>query len=152
MESVDINNVIIETVKLSLFFIKKKTDNFEFIPGEVPLIKGNFQKLQQVMLNLIQNSCQSLFSREKKITIKTVFNPEENQVEILVIDQGKGIDDNDINKVKERFFTTRRNNEGTGLGLSVSDSIIKEHGGELFISSSPGMGTEVRVIMPVDSL
>ncbi len=147
---VDLNEVVEETVRLSSFFIRKKTSRFYFNRGNVPPVVGNFQRLQQVMLNLIQNSCLSLSSQDKCINIKTEFDCQRKYAVITVNDEGEGISEEEVLRAKERFFTTRGNRGGTGLGLSVSDSIIKEHGGELIISSVPGEGTEVKVCLPVE--
>ncbi len=150
MNIVDLNEIIQETVNLASFFIKKKTDRFYFVPGDVPVILGNYQRLQQVVLNLIQNSCQSLSSRGKSISIHTEYDSQNKCVVLIIEDEGEGIEAKLLSSVKGRFFTTKENKRSTGLGLSVSDSIIKEHGGELLISSVPGKGTNVRVMLPVE--
>ena len=84
-----------------------------------------------------------------RITIETRYNSAENSVEIKVSDTGTGIDPSIIGRVTDPFFTTKKHAGGTGLGLSVSRGIVKEHGGQLLFFSQPGANTVVTVLLPV---
>jgi signal transduction histidine kinase len=66
-----------------------------------------------------------------------------------VEDTGTGISSENIKKIYDPFFTTKAAGEGTGLGLSVSYGIVQEHGGELFVDSTPGKGTSFRMELPL---
>jgi polar amino acid transport system substrate-binding protein len=129
--------------------IKKSTNNFKVEYGkDLPLIRGNAQQLEQVVINLINNACQSLKNPSAEIRISTYFNPQRKKVRVKVEDQGVGIRPDDLKYIMDPFFTTKREMGGTGLGLSVSYNIVKSHGGTLILSSKPGQGSTARVSFP----
>lgn len=149
-ELVDINKVIEMAILITNNLIKKSTNNFHVeYEKDIPQIKGNAQQLEQVLINLISNACQSLKDNSEIIKVQSFFNHEQNQVKINIDDEGIGIDKNDLKYIMNPFFTTKRNIGGTGLGLSVSYAIIKNHGGSLALKSEPGKGTTVKVSLPV---
>jgi PAS domain S-box-containing protein len=149
-EIVDINKVIEMAILITSTLIRKSTNNFIAEYGkDIPLIKGNFQQLEQVVINLITNACQSLKNNNAGIKIFTYYNPERNKVRIKVEDKGVGIKQSDLKNIMDPFFTTKRDMGGTGLGLSVSYNIVKSHGGTLLLKSEPGKGTIARVSLPV---
>jgi len=149
-EKVDINKVVEMSVLITNNLLKKSTSNFQVEYGkDLPLINGNAQQLEQVIINLITNACQSLSDTSEAIKISTYYNAERKKVRIRVEDQGVGIKDTDLKYIMDPFFTTKRNSGGTGLGLSVSDSIVKSHGGTLLLKSGKGKGTMARVSFPV---
>lgn len=149
-ESVDINKAVEMAAMITSNLVKKATNNFLVEYGEnIPVIKGNLQQLEQVVINLITNACQSLKNSSDAIKVQTYYNPERKKVRIKVKDEGVGIKKGDLKYIMDPFFTTKRNMGGTGLGLSVSYNIVKSHGGTLSISSEPGKGTVVRASIPV---
>ncbi len=148
-ESIAISKVIEAAVSIVDNLIRKSTDNFSINHGDnVPRIKGNFQKLEQVVINLITNACQSLENRTKAITIVTDFDAEQGKVVLRVEDEGRGISPELLGKIADPFFTTKRDQGGTGLGLSVSYGIIKEHNGEIHFKSEVNRGTSVVIKIP----
>ena len=150
MEPIDLNEIATAAIRLNGNKIKKSTKSFIHSPAPyLPLIKGNRQHLEQVLINLIQNSCEALASPDKTITLSTIFDQEKNQVSIMIKDQGTGIVPEVMNQIMDPFFTTKRSMGGTGLGLSVSAGIIKEHDGTILFTSKPGEGTTVTVSFPV---
>lgn len=149
-ETVDINKVVEMAILITNNLIKKSTSNFQVEYGKnIPLLKGNIQQLEQVVINLINNACQSLRENTAKIKVTTYYNVENNKVRVKVEDEGSGIDEKDLKHIMDPFFTTKRNMGGTGLGLSVSYSIVKTHGGSLKIKSELNKGTTARVSIPV---
>jgi len=151
MTSLDINLVIQTAVELLENFLKKTTENFTLhLENDIPKIKGNAQRLEQVIINLILNACQSLTNREQIISICSLYDREQNSVLIIVRDEGIGIPEEQLAKIKDPFFTTKRAQGGTGLGLYVSDSIIKEHKGTLSFESLQGKGTAATISLPVE--
>jgi polar amino acid transport system substrate-binding protein len=102
-----------------------------------------------VVVNLILNACQALPKAECGIFISTRFDDRRNMVVLEVRDEGIGIAPEDLSRLTDPFYTTRRQSGGTGLGLSVSARIVKEHFGELDFSSVPGEGTVVTLSLPV---
>ena len=106
------------------------------------------QRLEQVVINLIHNSCEALRSKDEAVRISTRFGTSPNSVQIIVRDEGRGIADEHLHQITDPFFTTKRNLGGTGLGLSISAGIVKEHGGILQFYSKPGKGTTAVVSFP----
>jgi PAS domain S-box-containing protein len=149
-EPVDINKVVEMAIMITNNLIKKSTENFNVKFGKnIPEIKGNEQQLEQVVINLITNACQSLKDKNASIKVSTSFKLEQKEVRIKVEDEGVGINENDLKYIMDPFFTTKRNIGGTGLGLSVSHSIVENHGGTLTLNSSRGKGTIVKISLPV---
>ncbi len=149
-EPVDVNKVVEMAILITNNMIKKSTKQFKVELGKkLPTIKGNTQQLEQVVINLITNACQSLPNNSAKIKVSTYFNSERNKVRIRVDDEGIGIKEGDLKYIMDPFFTTKRNMGGTGLGLSISYNIVKSHGGKLSLKSSPGKGTTAKVSFPV---
>lgn len=150
--SLDVNRATKASVSMLSFQISKFTDNFHVICGEnIPLIKGNEQKIEQVVMNLVMNAIQALSDRKKGVWVHTLYDANKGEVEIKVSDEGVGMREEMLERITEPFFTTKSDTGGTGLGLSISYSIIKEHGGSLEFSSRPGEGTTVIVKLPADS-
>lgn len=149
-EKIDINKVIKAAVTLIHNHIKKSTNNFSMhLDENLPAYFGNFQQIEQVIINLIQNSCQALNNITKKIEVISSYNKEENEIVIKIIDEGLGIDKSNIKKIKDPFFTTKRDIGGTGLGLSVSSKIIMNHNGSLDFESELGEGTTAIIRLPL---
>ncbi len=149
-EPVEINKVVEVAVLITGNLIKKSTNNFKVEYGkDIPLIRGNAQQLEQVVINLINNACQSLKDSSAEIKISTYYNAQRKKVRIKVEDQGVGISPDDLKHIMDPFFTTKRDTGGTGLGLSVSYNIVKSHGGTLIINSKPNQGSMARVSFPV---
>ena len=148
-ERVDINEITGLAITITDNLIKQSTNRFKVEYGSnLPPIKGNPQQLEQVLINLITNACQSLNNKESEILVKTYYRKEGNEVRVAVKDCGSGIKQADLKYIMDPFFTTKRDQGGTGLGLSVSYNIIKSHGGRLELTSEPGKGTTAKVCLP----
>jgi PAS domain S-box-containing protein len=149
-EPVDINRVVALAVTLTENLINRSTANFRTDYGAgIPPIRGNAQQLEQVIVNLITNACQSLTGNTAEVRIITYYARETNEVGVMVKDAGSGIRESDLKYIMDPFFTTKRDRGGTGLGLSVSNNIVKSHGGSLVLTSEPGRGTRAIVTLPV---
>ena len=114
--------------------------------------------IQQVVLNLVMNALQAMvrpgavhltLSQARATAPAGVDAPPGEYVRLCVEDAGKGIDPAILSKVFEPFFTTKDVGEGTGLGLSVSYGITREHGGWIEVESKPGVGSRFSVFLPV---
>jgi len=147
---ININMVVRAAITLTKNLINKSTHNLKIELNDVPTIMGNFQRLEQVFINIIQNACQALRSMEEEISISTLYDGKTNNVVIRFADQGIGIEKPAIKEVTNPFYSTKRQKGGTGLGLSVSLSIIKEHKGEIIFSSEVNKGTTVDVLLPAE--
>jgi len=146
---VDFNVVVQAAVRLVDSSIRSATSRFEtsYSP-ELPEIHGNAQRIEQVVVNLILNACQSLPDMERRISLATFHDQETAVVMLRLSDEGVGIAPEHIPHLTDPFFTTKRESGGTGLGLSVSATIVKEHGGSLEFDSDPGSGTTVTLTLP----
>lgn len=139
----DVNELIEQTLILNSNLLKiNKIRVIEELEHNLPLISGSEDQLKQVIMNLISNAVESMSKvSRKRLTIRTFSKPEKKAVGIEVGDTGAGIPQETISKIFEPFFTTKQKGKGVGLGLSVVYGIIKEHGGRLFVDSTPGKGT-----------
>lgn len=106
-------------------------------------INGDAQQLQQVLINLVQNACNACTKQQGIIEIETSI--QDTTALLSITDNGCGMNSATLKRITEPFFTTRRHEGGTGLGLSVCSKIIKEHHGEMQILSSVGKGTRIRL-------
>jgi len=113
----------------------------------LPLIIGNANQIQQVLINLMINSQQALEGEPGTISLR-IRNCNDKWIEIWLKDSGPGIDKEIQDKLFEPFFTTKKSGKGTGLGLSVSYGIINEHKGKILIHSTPGKGTTFVIVLP----
>jgi PAS domain S-box-containing protein len=152
-QSVDINEVLKSAVSLLSNMIKKSTNHFSIEYGKnLPLLKGNFQRLEQVMINLVQNACQALPDAQKGIFITIQFDRKASNIVIKVRDEGMGIPPEALLNITDPFFTTKHDSGGVGLGLSISSKIVEEHGGTLNFNSEIGAGTTAEIALPVDRI
>ena len=115
----------------------------------LPAILLDEKRIKQVFINLVMNAKHAV-GAEGSIRIRTKYNRAGDRVRIMVIDSGHGISRENLPRIFDPFFTTKPTGEGTGLGLSVSYGIIKNHGGEIHVESKPGQGSIFTVVLPVD--
>jgi two-component system NtrC family sensor kinase len=113
-----------------------------------PLMELDAKKLKQVFINLVMNA-EYAVGQKGTIKIKTRLDRQQNQVSIRVSDTGHGIKEEDLPRIFDPFFTTKATGEGTGLGLSVSYGIIRNHGGDISVESESGKGSTFVVTLPV---
>lgn len=147
---VDLNATVLAALRLMTNLIEKSTNHFSVSYGEsIPLIRGNAQRIEQVVVNLVMNACQALPDPNRAIHLATFVDPGENAVVFEVRDEGTGISPEHLPHLSDPFFTTKRESGGTGLGLSVSTGIVKEHGGALSFTSAPEAGTTARLTLPI---
>jgi signal transduction histidine kinase len=148
-EYVDIAAVIRSAINLTANQIKKYSHNFSVeYQKNLPPVKGNSQQLEQVMVNLILNSLQALADKNKSVAVAAKYLGNEDQILILIKDEGAGIPPQKLDQVFNPFFTTRRDTGGLGLGLSICSTIIKDHKGQIQFESRVGEGTTARITLP----
>jgi signal transduction histidine kinase len=144
---VNMNSVLEETLVLvSHPFKTARVEVVKKMQGELPPILGSMNRLQQVFLNLFMNARDAMPSGGI-LEIRTACS--NGTVEVEVVDSGVGISREHLNRIFDPFFTTKMSGRGTGLGLSVSYGIIKEHAGKIDVRSTPGRGTSFRLEFPV---
>ncbi len=153
IDDIDINSIVKKSIGLVNNLIKKSTDHFSVTYGpDIPTFRGNTQRIEQVVINLLVNACHALSDNKKSIIVTTEYNKKNDMFIIKVIDQGSGMPPEVLQRIKDPFFTTRRDSGGTGLGLSISDGIIDDHMGSLDFFSEPGKGTTARISLPGNPL
>ncbi len=148
-KNLDINEIVKGAVSLVHNLITMSASHFSVQYGQsLPGIYGNFQKLEQVFVNLLQNAVQALTDKNRKITLSTLFDEKRENIVVKVEDEGIGISPGNLEHIMDPFYTTKRENGGTGLGLSIASSIVRDHGGSLDFKSTPGKGTIATVTIP----
>ena len=135
---------LLEDIKNNFSMILK-SKNIDFICTDIDelYIEADYNRLKQVIVNLIKNSVESI---EKNGTIKINVSNSKNKVKIVVEDTGKGMTEEELKQIKSAFFTTKQN--GTGLGTYLSNEIIKAHNGIMKYHSVKNKGTKVIITIP----
>lgn len=147
----NINHALRRALLLVTNLLKKSTENYTIDYGEnLPEIKGDIRRVEQVIINIIQNACHAIEAATQSVRIRTFLDHGRGMVVFEVADEGVGISEDNLKNITDPFFTTRRDEGGTGLGLSISMGIIKDHKGRFEVDSYPGKGTVVRVLLPID--
>ena len=155
----NVNDIIGNIVKmLEGQLIVSNIDLITEINPDLPNVKCNSIRLEQVFINLIINAKHALEeSAKENKTIKLLADKldakksvlDKESIFIEVKDNGNGIDDSIGEKIFQSFFTTKKAGKGTGLGLSVASKIIEEHKGKIELESVVGEGTTFRVLLPI---
>ena len=151
MTDIDINNTIDETLKLVHHF--RAEIDYEFVlnlQASLP-VNINQQEVQQVLINLLGNAIQALPDENGKISIST-RDIAKRSVEIIIEDNGHGMDQEMVSKAFNPFYTTKNQGEGTGLGLSISYGLIRRYGGNIEVSSTLNKGTRFVVTLHCDPI
>ena len=148
-EPVDVSAVAAYAARLLQPLLSRSTRHFVLdAPSGLPLVNANFQKLTQVAVNILENALQSLPGPEAGVTLRIQHDPDRACIVLECRDEGKGIHPSNIDKLFMPFFTTKQDEGGTGLGLSVALGIVRDAGGEIKIDSKEDSGTTVRVVLP----
>jgi two-component system NtrC family sensor kinase len=144
---VDLNSVLEETLTLVQHPFKTAQVNvIKNYTEQLPPVLGSMTRLQQVFLNLFMNARDAMPSGGM-LEVRT--GAHNGSVAVEVTDTGSGIPAENLHRIFDPFFTTKATGRGTGLGLSVSYVIIKEHAGKVDVRSTPGKGTSFRLEFPV---
>jgi CheY-like chemotaxis protein len=114
----------------------------------LPEIKGSLHNLEQVVLNLLINAAQALERPEGEIVLRTGMSANDGRVWIRVADNGRGVSPAIADRIFLPFVSDKQARGGTGLGLSVTYSLVKAHGGDIGFESRPGGGTIFTVRLP----
>jgi two-component system NtrC family sensor kinase len=144
----DLNTELESTLRMVWNELKYKC-TVERDLGPLPLISCHPNQLAQVFTNLLVNAAQAI---EKQGVIRVRTRHEGDEVVVRISDTGKGMEPETRSRLFTPFFTTKPRGQGTGLGLSVSQSIIARHHGRIEVESTPGQGTTFTVSLPVTKL
>ncbi len=152
LKVIDMNDILDKTIAFSLKHPSllsntstaiKVLKNFD---ERLPKMMADPVQLQQVFLNLFLNAIDAMPDRGT-LAVKTLYHAEKNSIQIAISDTGKGIDEELKDKIFQPFFTTKP--KGTGLGLAITKRLIEQHGGDIYVDSSPGGGAVFNIFLPV---
>jgi two-component system NtrC family sensor kinase len=144
----DLNETLDRSLELVQHELLARGVRLEFTPDpNLPPILASQDHMQSVWLNLLLNAIDALDKSPAEIKIAT--RREGNEIQVSVADNGKGIPPERLTRIFEPFYTTKAPGRGTGLGLSVSHRIVKQHGGHIRVESQMGVGSTFTVILPI---
>lgn len=147
--SFDLNQLVSQCCAMTHHQVSNFTNNFQLSLNDAPTVSPDCAtQMTQVILNLLMNALLSLPDRSCEIVVSTSCDYETDRVLLCISDKGVGIPASDLPHITDPFFTTWQVHGCAGIGLTVSDRIIRNHGGDLSILSEPGKGTTVRVSLP----
>lgn len=146
INEIDVNQLIEETAKLVHHLRSEISYEIALALDATVLIKINRQELQQVLVNLLTNAIQALPQKNGVVRLESK-NLGRKGVQIIVKDNGIGMDTDSTDKVFNPFYTTKTQGEGTGLGLSISYGLVRRYGGNIEVSSELNKGTEFIVTL-----
>jgi signal transduction histidine kinase len=150
-KSVGVNDIVRQIVTLLRSELKAAGAQIEFdLAPDLPLILGRAGQLQQVFLNLVINAAEAMMKIEDRQRLLRIESKrlDPNGIELTFQDSGPGIDAENIARIFDTFFTTKR--DGMGMGLSICRSIVEAHGGTLSVASAMPNGSIFRVALPND--
>ncbi|MBA3012566.1 MAG: transporter substrate-binding domain-containing protein [Proteobacteria bacterium] len=159
---IHINDLVKESVKLLRSSISTAIEIQTDLSQTPGMVNADPTQVHQVLINLCTNAGHAMegrggvlkvTSRPVQVTQGALTNRQKlvpgAYVELIVSDTGHGIDPETLNRVFDPYFTTKEVGKGTGMGLAIVHSIVKEHGGYIFVDSEPGKGTQVRIFFPI---
>jgi len=148
VQRVDLAQLVDEAVKLEVPRCRTAAVEIKCSSsGKIPSIQGDPDRLQQVLINVMNNAIDAM-PQGGRLGISLANGG--SQVVVDISDTGKGITEEDQARIFDPFFTTKPAGKGTGLGLAVSYGIIRDHGGEILVSSLPGRGSTFSIVLPAE--
>ncbi len=152
LQQENLNKIVADAVSL----VQKRADEREIVlitdlEEPFPPIPIDPDGIHQVVLNIVGNAVDAVATGDGIVNVATRFNTEEGIADIIVADNGPGIEHDKIEEIFEPF-TSGKGQGGTGLGLAVARKIVREHHGRIVVDSTPGEGTSFRVRLPVQEL
>jgi two-component system, cell cycle sensor histidine kinase and response regulator CckA len=144
-----LGEILNEALALERANLEKKNIRVKFTaPDDLPPVDGDRKLLLQVFLNILVNAEQSISPAHEQGQVDISIVRVADKIRVTFADDGPGIPADIIGKVFDPFFTTKRPGGGSGLGLTISLAVIKEHGGTIEIESNPGAGAAIHVVLP----
>ena len=144
-----VNSAVKNAMRLAQTTLRTSAVEVNLKLGEnLPDIDGNLQSIEQIILNILINAVQAIDHDQGKIDVTTGFGNKDGRVYIRITDNGRGISTTIAEKIFLPFITDKQSQGGTGLGLSVSYSLVKSHEGEIIFDSRPGAGTSFTIYLP----
>lgn len=161
-QQIDLNALLDEYVTLAYHGMRAKDTSFNIAikkeyDDAVGMVEAVPQDLSRVFLNILSNACYATHEKMKTAngdfspTLNVITKNGDNDIEIYVRDNGKGIPEDHLDKIFNPFFTTKPTGDGTGLGLSISYDIILQHKGDIRVKTEEGNFTEFVIQLPKDA-
>jgi signal transduction histidine kinase len=151
-QQTDMNEIVEDVVDMVRHLGPYRSQKIEVEISDTPAIAwASPQEMTQVVLNLVTNALESLDPDSKSgvVRVKVHHRPEQDQVHLVIEDNGCGMDQEVLKHLFEPFFTRRRDGRGTGLGLPITNRIITDHGGRITPrSDGPGLGSRFEITLP----
>jgi signal transduction histidine kinase len=145
LERLDLSELVPATVKSIEGHASKQGITIHKDVEDGIIIKGDKEKLHELMLNLLLNAIQV---SESESTVEVWLEKRNSSSALLAIkDSGEGVKDSDLDRIFEPFYTTKAS--GTGLGLAIVKAIVESHNGNIEVESRPGQGTKIEVSLPL---
>ena len=148
----DIKQAIEKTMNMVAHRLyKEKIETDVVFDENLPLVSADPQQLEQVLVNLLLNAIDAM-PKGGRITVEAALEADANfppAVIIAITDTGTGIEASDLPKIFQPFFSAKKG-KGIGLGLSICDRIIQNHGGRIAVQSTPGEGTSFKIHLPLE--
>ena len=164
LRSLGVNDVVRDVLRLTQSLLHKNIRLTLTLEEDLPTVYGDFSQLEQVLVNLIVNALDAMpdggdltiathlaLRNQTDLVEKESILPRIQQVQISITDTGIGIPIETQSAIFEPFFSTKPEGKGTGLGLSSAFGIIRQHGGGIEVSSSPGVGATFIVSLPAQA-
>jgi signal transduction histidine kinase len=148
----DIKQAIDKTINMvANRLYKQNIKQSIFVDENMPLISADPQQFEQVLVNLLLNAIDAMPNGghvNVEATLKTA-DGSKPAVILAVTDDGNGIDEADLSKIFQPFFSAKKG-KGIGLGLSICERIVQNHGGTIKVESKPGQGTTFKIQLPLE--
>jgi signal transduction histidine kinase len=147
--ALQMNTAVKNALRLAQTTLRKSGVQIELeLAEDLPLIQGNSQSIEQIILNIIINAIQAIHHENGIIRIRSGFQKKDGRILIAISDNGCGISAAVADKLFLPFVTDKQEEGGTGLGLSVTYGLVQAHGGDISFESRKGKGTTFRISMP----
>jgi CheY-like chemotaxis protein/two-component sensor histidine kinase len=146
---IQINTAVENALRLAQTSLRKSgVELVVDLAGDLPCLKGNLQNIEQIILNLVINAVQAIDHDQGVVRIATGFQNGDGRISVSIVDNGCGVAPDISGKLFDPFVTDKQAEGGTGLGLSVTYSLVKAHDGEIVFQSEKGKGTTFTVFFP----
>ena len=147
--ALQMNTAVKNALRLAQTTLRKSGVQIELELGEdLPLMQGNLQSIEQIILNIIINAIQAIDHENGVIRIRSGFQKKDGRILIAISDNGRGITAAVADKLFLPFVTDKQEEGGTGLGLSVTYGLVQAHGGDISFETRQGKGTTFTISMP----
>jgi CheY-like chemotaxis protein len=148
--AIQMNAAIKNALRLAQTTLRKSGVQIELeLSDNLPLIQGNLQSIEQIILNIVINAIQAIDHEKGFIRIRSVFQKRNGRILVTISDNGRGISAAVADKLFLPFVTDKHEEGGTGLGLSVTYGLVQAHGGDIFFETRREKGTTFTISMPI---